>query len=92
MFLYPDRAIMVAVERETKRNMKMKDLLIGILKALGESNSSLNAHAIAVLANIDTTSENLQKIKDELYDFADLGFVAVNTARNRNQPWFRVVV
>ncbi len=46
-----------------------------ILKALGESNSSLNAHAIAVLANIDTTSENLQKIKDELYDFAELGFV-----------------
>jgi metal-dependent amidase/aminoacylase/carboxypeptidase family protein len=45
-----------------------------------------------VLANIDTTSENLQKIKDQLYDFAELGFVEVNTARNRNQPWFKVVV
>tara|TARA_B110000858_G_scaffold78567_1_gene91070 strand:- start:354 stop:572 length:219 start_codon:yes stop_codon:yes gene_type:complete len=72
--------------------MKNEVTAYGILKALGESNSSLNAHSIAIAANIDTTSENLQKIKDELYDFADLGFVAVNTARNRNQPWFRVVV
>ena len=71
--------------------MKNEVTAYGILKALGESNSSLNAHSIAIAANIDTTSENLQKIKDELYDFADLGFVAV-TARNRNQPWFRVVV
>ena len=72
--------------------MKNEVTAYGILKALSESNSSLNAHSIAVAANVDTTSENLQKIKDELYDFADLGFVEVNTARNRNQPWFRVVV
>ena len=72
--------------------MKNEVTAYGILKALGESNASLNAHAIAVSAKIDTTSENLQKIKDELYDFADLGFVTVNTARNRNQPWFKVAV
>ena len=72
--------------------MKNEVTAYGILKALGESNAPLNAHAIAVSANIDTTSENLRMIKDELYDFAELGFVEVNTARNRNQPWFKVVV
>jgi hypothetical protein len=84
---------MVTSTREMKEEkMKFEVTSYGILKALGESNASLNAHAIAVLANIDTTSENLQKIKDQLYDFAELGFVEVNTARNRNQPWFKVVV
>ena len=38
--------------------MKNEVTAYGILKALKESNSSLNAHAIAVLANIDTTSDN----------------------------------
>lgn len=64
----------------------------GILKALSESNSYCNAHIIAVHAMVDTTSENLQKITDELYDFAKLGFVEVNTTRNRNVPWFKVIV
>ena len=72
--------------------MKNEVTAYGILKALKESGEFNSAKMLAVLANIDTTSENLQKIKDELYDFAELGFVTVNTARNRNQPWFKVVV
>ncbi len=72
--------------------MKNEVTAYGILKALKESGDFNSVKMLAVLANIDTTSENLQKIKDELYDFAELGFVEVNTARNRNQPWFKVVV
>ena len=76
--------------------MKNEVTAYGILKALSESNSYCNTHIIAVLANIDTTSENLMMIRDELYDFAELGFVEVNTTRNvtrnRNVPWFKVIV
>ena len=72
--------------------MKNEVTAYGILKALGESNGYCNTHTIAVNANIDTTSENLLKIRDELYDFAELGFVEVNTTRNRNVPWFKVIV
>ena len=57
--------------------MKNEVTAYGILKALSESNSYCNTHIIAVLANIDTTSENLMMIRDELYDFAELGFVEV---------------
>jgi hypothetical protein len=75
-----------------KKNMKNEVTAYGILKALSESNSACNAHLVAVHANIDTTSENLQKITDELYDFASLGFVEVRMNEYRKQPWFRVTV
>jgi len=64
----------------------------GILKALKSAKAPTITRDIAILANIDTTSENLMMIRDELYDFAELGFVEVNTTRNRNVPWFKVIV
>ena len=49
----------------------------GIMKALKSAKAPSIVRDIAILANIDTSSENLRMIKDELYDFADLGFVEV---------------
>ena len=72
---------MVAVERITQRKndmpMRNEVTAYGIMKALKGAKAPSIVRDIAILANIDTTSENLQMIKDELYDFADLGFVEV---------------
>ena len=75
--------------------MKNEVTAYGILKALkeyGEYGGYCNTHMIAALANIDTTSENLRMIKDELYDFVELGFVRVRMNEYRRQPWFKVIV
>jgi hypothetical protein len=41
----------------------------GIFKALRETDANaLSAKAIAIAANIDTMSENLQEITDQLFD------------------------
>jgi hypothetical protein len=45
---------------------------------------------VARLANIDASSENLQMIIDEMYDFKDLGFLEVSGGYAGKRPWFKI--
>ena len=85
--------MVVRNEKTERKKMKNEVTAYGILKALKECGEPCSAALIAQMANIDTTSENLQKISDELYDFADLGFVKIcptSTQNQRSRPWFQV--
>jgi len=57
--------------------MKNEVTAYGILKSLKSAKAPTITRDIAILANIDITSENLMMIRDELYDFAELGLVEV---------------
>tara|TARA_B110000977_G_scaffold165170_1_gene212166 strand:- start:304 stop:570 length:267 start_codon:yes stop_codon:yes gene_type:complete len=87
------------VVRIEKRKKKMQNEVTayGILKALKESGDFNSAKMLAVLANIDTTSANLQKIKDDCFYYVEQGFVTVKVLKDPKAPWrkrplFKVVV
>ena len=55
----------------------------GIFKALRETDANgLSAKAIAIAANIDTTSENLREITDILFD-AGHEYIETNDSKTR---------
>ena len=72
--------------------MKYPVTAFGILKALKNLGWFRTTREIAEEANIDTTSENLQQIKDELYDFADLGIVEIFWFPTSQTGKFRLLV
>ena len=62
----------------------------GIIKALKVSGGFCSARMVARLANIDASSENLQMIIDEMYDFKELGFLEVSKENAGKRPWFKI--
>ena len=67
----------------------------GIIKALKVSGGFCSARMVARLSNIDDSSENLQMIIDEMYDFKELGFLEVKVLKDpkapwRKRPWFKI--
>ena len=72
--------------------MKYPVTAFGILKALKNLGWFRTTREIAEEANIDTTSENLQQIQDELYDFAELGIVEVFYRPTSQTRKFRLLV
>jgi hypothetical protein len=55
--------------------MKYPVTAFGIIQALKMAECFCSEYEIAVLANIDTTSENLRQIKEEMFDFVESGSV-----------------
>ncbi len=72
--------------------MKNEVTAFGILQALKNLGWFRTTREIAEEANIETTSENLQQIKDELYDFAELGIVEVFYLTTSQAVAFRLLV
>ncbi len=72
--------------------MKNEVTAFGILQALKNLGWFRTTREIAEDANIETTSENLYQIRDELYDFAELGIVEVCYLPTSAQVSFRLLV
>jgi len=71
--------------------MKNQVTAFGILQALKNLGWFRTTREIAEEANIETTSENLQQIKDELFDFAELGIVEIFSLPTSKTRKFRLL-
>ena len=72
--------------------MKYPVTAVGILQALKKMDGFSSEREVAEAANMETTSENLQQIIDEMYDFARLGVVELSIEENTRRVKFRWAV